>query len=55
MNYAAHNKELDHTLELAEPTIFMKSDSFALLPGRDIPGVGADMPTAGKHLHDTPT
>ena len=26
MNYAAHNKELDHTLELAEPTIFRKSD-----------------------------
>ena len=22
----------------------------SLLPGRDIPGVGADMPTAGKHL-----
>jgi sulfide:quinone oxidoreductase len=25
----------------------------ALLPGRDIPGVRADMPTAGKHLADT--
>ena len=23
----------------------------ALLPGRDIPGVTPDMPTAGKHLH----
>jgi len=26
----------------------------SLLPGRDIPGIGADMPTAGKHL-DTST
>ncbi|MDD2438588.1 MAG: fumarylacetoacetate hydrolase family protein [Massilibacteroides sp.] len=26
MNYAAHNKELHHSLKLAEPTIFMKSD-----------------------------
>jgi sulfide:quinone oxidoreductase len=23
----------------------------ALLPGRDIPGISTDMPTAGKHLH----
>jgi sulfide:quinone oxidoreductase len=22
----------------------------SLLPGRDIPGIGADMPMAGKHL-----
>ena len=27
----------------------------ALLPGRDIPGITPDMPTAGKHLTDTPT
>jgi len=27
MNYAAHNKELHHSLELSEPTIFMKPDS----------------------------
>ena len=26
MNYAAHNKELHHSLKLSEPTIFMKSD-----------------------------
>ena len=27
----------------------------SLLPGRDIPGIGAAMPTAGKHLdrHDS--
>lgn len=30
MNYAAHNKELHHSLELAEPTIFMKADSSLL-------------------------
>jgi 2-keto-4-pentenoate hydratase/2-oxohepta-3-ene-1,7-dioic acid hydratase in catechol pathway len=33
MNYAAHNKELHHTLELKEPTIFMKADS-ALKDGK---------------------
>ena len=33
MNYAAHNKELHHTLELTEPTIFMKSDSSLLKSG----------------------
>ena len=33
MNYAAHNKELNHTLTLTEPTIFMKADS-ALLKDR---------------------
>jgi 2-keto-4-pentenoate hydratase/2-oxohepta-3-ene-1,7-dioic acid hydratase in catechol pathway len=27
MNYASHNKELNHSLELAEPVIFMKADS----------------------------
>ena len=25
----------------------------ALLPGRDIPGIGADMPTAGKRTAPT--
>ena len=27
MNYAAHNKELHHSLDLLEPVIFMKADS----------------------------
>ncbi|MDR0844993.1 MAG: fumarylacetoacetate hydrolase family protein [Tannerella sp.] len=27
MNYAAHNKELNHSLEIPEPVIFMKADS----------------------------
>ena len=35
MNYAAHNKELHHSLELSEPTIFMKSDSSLLKDGID--------------------
>lgn len=34
MNYAAHNKELHHSLELSEPTIFMKSDSSLLKDGK---------------------
>lgn len=34
MNYAAHNKELHHTLDLTEPTIFMKSDSSLLKDGK---------------------
>ena len=34
MNYAANNKELHHTLELTEPTIFMKSDSSLLKDGK---------------------
>lgn len=34
MNYAAHNKELHHTLVLSEPTIFMKSDSSLLKDGK---------------------
>ena len=34
MNSAAHNKELHHTLELTEPTIFMKSDSSLLKDGK---------------------
>ena len=27
MNYATHNKELHHSLDLSEPVIFMKADS----------------------------
>lgn len=34
MNYAAHNKEMHNSLELAEPTIFMKSDSSLLKDGK---------------------
>ncbi len=34
MNYAAPNKELHHSLELSEPTIFMKSDSSLLKDGK---------------------
>ncbi len=34
MNYAAHNKELHHSLELAEPVIFMKADSSLLKDGK---------------------
>jgi 2-keto-4-pentenoate hydratase/2-oxohepta-3-ene-1,7-dioic acid hydratase in catechol pathway len=34
MNYAAHNKEMHHSLELAEPVIFMKSDSSLLKDGK---------------------
>ena len=34
MNYAAHNKELHHSLKLSEPTIFMKSDSSLLKDGK---------------------
>jgi 2-keto-4-pentenoate hydratase/2-oxohepta-3-ene-1,7-dioic acid hydratase in catechol pathway len=34
MNYASHNKEMHHSLELSEPTIFMKSDSALLKDGK---------------------
>jgi len=34
MNYAAHNKEIHHSLELSEPTIFMKADSSLLKDGK---------------------
>ena len=34
MNYAAHNKELHHTLEQKEPVIFMKPDSSLLKDGK---------------------
>jgi 2-keto-4-pentenoate hydratase/2-oxohepta-3-ene-1,7-dioic acid hydratase in catechol pathway len=34
MNYASHNKEMRHSLELAEPVIFMKADSSLLKDGK---------------------
>lgn len=34
MNYAEHNKELHHSLELSEPTIFMKAESSLLKDGK---------------------
>ena len=34
MNYASHNKEMRHTLEIAEPTLFMKADSALLKDGK---------------------
>ncbi len=34
MNYVAHNKEMHNSLELSEPTIFMKSDSSLLKDGK---------------------
>lgn len=34
MNYATHNKEMRHSLELTEPVIFMKSDSSLLKDGK---------------------
>jgi len=45
MNYASHNKEMQHTLLLSEPTIFMKSDSSLLKDGKPffIPDFSSDM------------
>ena len=45
MNYATHNKEMQHTLLLSEPTIFMKSDASLLKDGRPffIPDFSSDM------------
>ncbi|MDR1557991.1 MAG: fumarylacetoacetate hydrolase family protein [Tannerellaceae bacterium] len=34
MNYASHNKEMCHALELSEPAVFMKSDSSLLKDGK---------------------
>ncbi len=34
MNYAAHNEEMRHNLELEEPTLFMKADSSLLKDGK---------------------
>ena len=46
MNYAAHNKELNHTLTLTEPTIFMKADSALLKDGKPF-----FIPDFTKELH----
>jgi len=45
MNYAAHNKEMQNTLLLSEPTIFMKSDASLLKDGKPfyIPDFSSDM------------
>ena len=45
MNYSDHNKELQHTLLLSEPTIFMKSDASLLKDGKPffIPDFSSDM------------
>ena len=50
MNYAAHNKELHHSLKLSEPTIFMKSDS-SLLKGDSLRNGDRreDRPAGKKH------
>lgn len=34
MNYANHNKEMHHSLELTDPTLFMKGDSALLKDGK---------------------
>jgi 2-keto-4-pentenoate hydratase/2-oxohepta-3-ene-1,7-dioic acid hydratase in catechol pathway len=34
MNYGSHNKEMRHSLQLSEPSIFMKSDSSLLKDGK---------------------
>jgi len=34
MNYVSHNKEMRNSLELSEPTVFMKSDSSLLKNGK---------------------
>jgi 2-keto-4-pentenoate hydratase/2-oxohepta-3-ene-1,7-dioic acid hydratase in catechol pathway len=45
MNYANHNKEMHNSLELTEPTIFMKSDSSLLKDGKPffIPDFSSDI------------
>jgi 2-keto-4-pentenoate hydratase/2-oxohepta-3-ene-1,7-dioic acid hydratase in catechol pathway len=45
MNYATHNKEMQRTLLLSEPTIFMKSDASLLKDGKPfyIPDFSSDM------------
>jgi 2-keto-4-pentenoate hydratase/2-oxohepta-3-ene-1,7-dioic acid hydratase in catechol pathway len=45
MNYAAHNKEMQHTLLLSEPTIFMKSEASLLKDGKPfyIPDFSSDI------------
>ena len=45
MNYATHNKEMQHTLLMSEPTIFMKSDASLLKDGKPfyIPDFSSDV------------
>jgi 2-keto-4-pentenoate hydratase/2-oxohepta-3-ene-1,7-dioic acid hydratase in catechol pathway len=45
MNYATHNKEMQHALLLSEPVIFMKSDASLLKDGKPffIPDFSSDM------------
>jgi len=45
MNYATHNKEMQHTLLMSEPVIFMKSDASLLKDGKPffIPDFSSDM------------
>jgi len=45
MNYASHNKEMQRTLLMSEPTIFMKSDSSILKDGKPffIPDFSSDV------------
>ena len=45
MNYATHNKEMQNSLLLSEPTIFMKSDASLLKDGKPffIPDFSSDM------------
>jgi len=45
MNYAAHNKEMQHALILSEPTIFMKPDASLLKDGKPfyIPDFSSDV------------
>ena len=40
---------LNHLGKLLFQTVYWHS----LLPGRDLPGVASDMPTAGKHFAPT--
>ena len=45
MNYATHNKEMQHTLLLSEPVIFMKPDASLLKDGKPffLPDFSSDM------------
>ncbi|MDR1644481.1 MAG: fumarylacetoacetate hydrolase family protein [Tannerellaceae bacterium] len=45
MNYASHNKEMQHALKLPEPTLFMKSESSLLKNGKPffIPDFSSDI------------
>jgi 2-keto-4-pentenoate hydratase/2-oxohepta-3-ene-1,7-dioic acid hydratase in catechol pathway len=45
MNYASHNKEMRHALNLSEPTLFMKTESSLLKDGKPffIPDFSSDV------------